>query len=264
MQRVLLLTERGEIEKVEEEIIKWHLGPLAFHGRTLVMTWIAMAIVLIFCLVATRKVTSGKPTGTQNILEWVFDFIRGLISENMDWKKGASLLTYLVTLILFIFFSNMLGLIPNFTFGLLHDVHFAQLNEIFHGATFMSPTADVNTTGALAVLTLILFVSYGIIHQKGHYFKHFLQPNPVFLPIHLVELVAKPMTLAMRLFGNIFAGEVLIKVILTLPTMALFLGGFVADTVWLAFSIFVGAIQSFVFTVLTIAYVAQSVGSEEH
>jgi F-type H+-transporting ATPase subunit a len=56
----------------------------------------------------------------------------------------------------------------------------------------------------------------------------------------------------------------LIKVILTLPPLALFLGGFVANTVWLAFSVFVGAIQSFVFTVLTIAYVSQSVGSEEH
>jgi F-type H+-transporting ATPase subunit a len=249
---------------VEEEIIRWHLGPLSFHAKTLVMTWIAMALLLIFCLIATRKVTSGKPSGAQNILEWVFEFIRGLISENMDWKKGGSLLTYLVTLIMFIFFSNMLGLVPNLTFGLLNHVEFAELGKIFEGPNFASPTADVNTTGALAVLTLILFIAYGIGYQKGHYFKHFLEPNPVFLPIHLVELVAKPMTLAMRLFGNIFAGEVLIKVILTLPPLALFLGGFVANTVWLAFSVFVGAIQSFVFTVLTIAYVSQSVGSEEH
>ncbi|HEX3016206.1 MAG TPA: F0F1 ATP synthase subunit A [Desulfobacteria bacterium] len=229
------------------------------------MTWIVLIAILLFNFFATRKLSSGRPRGAQNVLEWVFDFVKNLISDGMDYQKGRPLLTYMVTLISFIFFSNMLGLIPNFTFGLLKNVEFLQLNEIFHGATLQSPTADVNTTGALAVLTLILFVGYGIIVQKGHYFKHFLEPNPAFLLIHLIELVAKPVTLAMRLFGNIFAGEVLIKVILMMPAVGLLLGGIWPDAVWLGFSIFVGAIQSFVFTVLTIAYVAQSVASnEEH
>ncbi|HWJ02613.1 MAG TPA: F0F1 ATP synthase subunit A [Verrucomicrobiae bacterium] len=229
------------------------------------MTWIAMIAIIVFCYFATRKVTTGRPGGAQNVLEWVFEFIKGLITGNMDWKKGRSLLTYLVTLIMFIFFSNMLGLFPNLTFGLLHNVHFLELNEIFHGPTLASPTADVNTTLALAILTWFLFNGYGIFYNKGKYFKHFLEPMPPFVVIHLVEQVTKPMTLGMRLFGNIFAGEILIKVILTyIPTLALFLGGFVLNTVWLGFSVFVGAIQSFVFTVLTLAYVSQGVGSDEH
>jgi len=249
----------------EEVLVKWHLGSFAFHGKTLVMTWIVMAIILIFALIATRKVTSGRPKGAQNLLEWVFEFIRNLISENMDWKKGQSLLTYLVTLIMFIFFSNMLGLLPNLTFGLLEHVEFLELNEIFSGPTLASPTADVNTTLGLAILTLILLNAYGILFQKGKYFKHFLDPYPPFIVIHLVELATKPLTLGMRLFGNIFAGEILLKVILTMiPTLALFLGGFLLNTIWLGFSVFVGTIQSFVFTVLTLAYVSQAVGSEEH
>lgn len=256
----------------EEKLILWHLGPFTFHGRTLIMTWIVMAAMLIFAYFATRKATWGRPRGAQNVLEWVFDFIRNLISQNMDWKKGRSLLTYLVTLIMFIFFSNMLGLFPNITFGLLKHVETLELGEIFHGATLASPTADVNTTLGLAVLTLILFLSYGIGFQKGKYFKHFLDPYPPFVLIHLVELGTKPLTLGMRLFGNIFAGEVLIKVILSMAAAAavsiggavMFAGSAVLNTVWLGFSIFVGVIQSFVFTVLTLAYVSQAVGSEEH
>ncbi len=250
---------------MEEKLITWSVGPFTLHAKTLVMTWIVMIAVLVFCLVATRRVTSGRPKGAQNVLEWVFEFIRNLISENMDWKKGASLLTYLVTLIMFIFFSNMLGLFPNLTFGFLHHVEAFKLNEIFEGPTLTSPTSDVNTTLGLAILTLILFNAYGIFFQKGKYFKHFLDPYPPFILIHLVEQVTKPLTLGMRLFGNIFAGEILIKVILTfIPVTALFLGGFLLNTVWLGFSVFVGTIQSFVFTVLTLAYVSQAVGSEEH
>lgn len=224
-----------------------------------------MLAVLIFCFVATRKISQNRPRGAQNVLEWVFEFIRGLINENMDWKKGGSLFAYLVTLIIFVLFSNMLGLFPNITLGLLHNVKAFELNEIFSGPILMSPTADVNTTAGLAILSLLLSIIYGIRFQKGHYFKHFLEPYPPFLIIHLVEMVTKPLTLAMRLFGNIFAGELLIKVILTaMPIMALWFGGFLLNTIWIGFSVFVGVIQSFIFTVLTIVYVSQTVGSAEH
>ena len=231
-----------------------------------------MLAMLLFAYFATRRVSSGRPQGAQNVLEWIFEFIKGLISETMDWKKGRSLLTYLVTLIMFIFFSNMLGLFPNPTFGLLKNVHFLELGEIFHGPTLASPTADVNITIALAVLTWFLFNGYGIRNQKGKYFKHFFEPYPPFFVIHAVELVTKPLTLGMRLFGNIFAGEVLIKVILglaaasavTFSGIALVASSAILNTIWLGFSVFVGTIQSFVFTVLTLAYVSQAVGSEEH
>lgn len=250
---------------MHEELVKWHLGTMTFHGKTLVMTWIAMAAILVFVLLGVRRLTSGKPGKMQNILEWVVDFVRKLVSDNIeDYEKGRPLLSYLVTLILFVFFSNMIGLIPNFTFNLFERFHIetAQLNKIFEGPTLQSPTADINTTLALALLTITLVLALGIKHKGLHYFHHFVEPYPFFVPIHLLDLVAKPMTLAFRLFGNIFAGEILIKVILMLPGIWV-LPGVIPDTIWLGFSVFVGAIQSFVFTVLTTAYVGQAV-SESH
>jgi F-type H+-transporting ATPase subunit a len=249
---------------MHEETVLWHLGNMTFHAKTLTMSWLVMAFILIFCFIGVRHLTSGKPGKMQNILEWVIDFVRGLITDNMDYQKGRPLLSYLVTLIMFIFFSNMLGLIPNFTLNLFEHfgIEWAQLNKIFEGPSLMSPTADVNTTVGLALLSITLVVYLGIKHKGARYFKHFFEPIPVFFPIHVIDLLAKPMTLAFRLFGNIFAGEVLIKVILLLPGIWV-LPAVLPDTVWLGFSIFIGAIQSFVFTVLTTAYIGQAV-TESH
>lgn len=144
------------IKEVHETVL-WHLGSMTFHGKTLVMTWISMAAVMVFVLLGVRNLTSGKPGKMQNVLEWIVDFVRGIINDNMDYEKGRPLLSYLVTLFMFVFFSNMLGLIPNFTFGLLHDVHFAQLGHIFATPGMMSPTADINTTMSLALLTIFWF-----------------------------------------------------------------------------------------------------------
>ncbi|GAB6153343.1 F0F1 ATP synthase subunit A [Desulfosporosinus burensis] len=244
------------------ETVLWHLGSMTFHGKTLIMTWISMALVIAFCYMGVRNLTSGKPGKMQNVLEYIVDFVRSIVSDNMDYEKGRPLLSYLVTLIMFVFFSNMLGLIPNFTFGLFNDVHFAQLGHIFASPSMMSPTADINTTMALALLTIFLVVYLGIKTKGLHYFHHFVEPHPVFAIIHAIDLLSKPMTLAFRLFGNIFAGEILLGVILMLPGIWV-LPGILPTTIWLAFSIFVGAIQSYVFVVLTTAYVSQAV-TESH
>lgn len=254
------------IKEVHEELVLWQLGNMTFHGKTLIMTWIAMAAILVFCMLGVRHLTSGKPGKMQNILEWIVDFVRNLISDNMSYEQGRPLLGYLITLIMFVFFSNMIGLIPNFTFNLLEHFHvtFAHLDKIFEGPLMMSPTADINTTAALALLTIILVVFLGIKTKGLHYFHHFIEPFPVFAIIHVIDLISKPMTLAFRLFGNIFAGEILLKVILMLPGIWV-LPGIFPMTVWLAFSIFIGAIQSYVFVVLTTAYVSQAVTvSESH
>ena len=252
------------IRKVDEELVLWHLGSMSFHGKTLIMTWIAMAAMLIFCLMGVRHLTSGKPGKMQNVLEWIVDFVSNLVSDNMDTEKGRPILGYLLTLIMFVFFSNMLGLFPNLTFNLLEHFHieFAHLDKIFEGPTLMSPTADVNTTMALALLTILLVIGLGVKHKGLHYFHHFIEPYPIFSIIHIIDMISKPMTLAFRLFGNIFAGEILIKVILMLPGIWV-LPGIFPMTIWLAFSMFIGAIQAYVFTVLTTAYVSQAV-SDSH
>lgn len=249
----------------KEETVIWALGNMTFHGKTLMMTWIVMAVILIFCLMGVRHLTSGKPGKMQNFLEWIVDFVKNLVSDNMNYEQGRPLLGYLLTLILFVFFSNLLGLIPNFTFNLFEHSHveFLQLNKIFEGQLLMSPTADINTTMALALLTIILVLYLGIKTKGLSYFHHFIEPFKVMAILHIIDLISKPLTLAFRLFGNIFAGEVLLKVILMIPGIWV-LPGILPMTVWLAFSIFIGAIQAYVFTVLTTAYVSQAVTATEH
>lgn len=214
---------------------------LAFNVKTLVMTWIVMILVAIFAMAATRNMSLKRPTGAQNVLEMIFDGIRGLVNDNMDPKKGAALVSIVVTYFIFILFSNLIGLIP----------------------TFSSPTADYNTTLALALCTFALIYIFGIKYKGLGYFKHYLKPYVFFLPITIIEDFSKPITLTFRLYGNIYGGEVLIAVLLGLLGGWIHVfGGFIASVVWLSFSIFVGFIQAFIFTMLSIAYVSQAVAND--
>ncbi len=250
---------------MNEEIVIWHLGNMSFHARTLINTWLVMAAILIFCCLWGRHLTSGKPGKMTNVLEWIVDFVKNLVSDNMNYEQGRPLLPYLVTLFMFVFFSNMVSVIPNLTFGLLEKFHidFIQLDKIFAGSFSEAPTSDINVTMALALLTIGLVLYLGVKTKGLHYFHHFVEPFKVFAIIHIIDLLAKPLTLAFRLFGNIFAGEILVKVIWMLPGVSV-LPGILPQTIWLAFSIFIGAIQAYVFTVLTTAYISQAVTPAEH
>ncbi len=215
---------------------------LAFNPKTLIMTWITMVLVAVFFIAATRNMSMRRPKGAQNVLEMIFEFIKGLVDQNMDPKKGASILYLVVTYMVFILFSNLIGLVP----------------------TLGSPTADYNTTLGLALCTFVMIYVMGLRYKGLGYFKHYLKPFFFFLPINIIEDLAKPVTLTFRLYGNIYAGEVLIAVLLgLLGGWTHVFGGFLASLAWLAFSIFVGCIQAFIFTMLSIAYFSQAV-SEGH
>jgi F-type H+-transporting ATPase subunit a len=214
---------------------------LSFNPKTLIMTWITMLLVIIFVVAATRGMDMRRPKGAQNIMEMMWEFIKGLVNENMNSKIGLALLPIVITYFIFILFSNLIGLVP----------------------TLSSPTADYNTTLGLALCTFVLIYVFGIRYKGLGYFKHYLKPFALFLPINIIEDLAKPVTLTFRLYGNIYAGEVLIAVLLgMLGGWIHVFGGFIASVVWLAFSIFIGCIQAFIFTMLSIAYVGQAVSSE--
>ncbi|MDD2421791.1 MAG: F0F1 ATP synthase subunit A [Heliobacteriaceae bacterium] len=238
--------------------LTWEVMGFNLHADTLVATWVVMGILLIIGWRAGRAVSNRVPQGAQNVFELVLEFLGGLVQENMGHKKGGSLLPYFATLIMFILFSNMLGLFPNLTFGAGH---------IFGAPNLMSPTADLSTTFALATLTFFLFNIWGFRFMGAKYIPHsFAHPNIAFFLINIVEMVAKPVTLAFRLYGNIFAGEVLIAVLLGFFPISLgyLLGGWMCQVVWLGFSVFIGCIQAFVFTILTIVYTSQAIAGEEH
>jgi len=209
---------------------------LTFNWETLEMTWITMAIVLLIAFLATRSLKL-VPSGWQNVVEMVVTALAEQ-SDTMLGKRGQFLSPFIVTLFLFLLVSNWVGLVP----------------------TMASPTNDLNTTLGLALLVICMVHVLGVYMKGGHYIAHFFQPTPVFVIINAIEEVAKPITLAFRLFGNILAGEILIIVLLKL--MPIWMP--VPSVLWLAFSIFIGGVQAVIFTMLSMAYLANAVKEEEH
>ncbi|WP_138495835.1 F0F1 ATP synthase subunit A [Paenibacillus pinistramenti] len=271
-------------------IIEWH--GLNIDLSVVLMLVVSCLVVFLLAFIATRNLSVENPGKLQNFIEWVVDFVKGLISSNMDMKKGKPFLSLGITLIMFIFVSNMLGL----PFGVVTEYHDKEAAHIFGKpivsvteqidklqaeqtasgeheeievgvAWWKSPTADAGVSMGLAIMIFVMVHFLGITRNTKGYFKHYVQPYVFFLPINLIEQFSKVLTHGMRLYGNIFAGEVLISVLLKLTAFGV--GGWIASVaglvVWQGFSIFVGSIQAFVFTILTFVYLSQALEShEEH
>ncbi|MBO8127926.1 MAG: F0F1 ATP synthase subunit A [Peptococcaceae bacterium] len=224
----------------------WHLGtvlgyPVDVNAPTMVFTWVTMALVLFLAVLAARGADVRRPSRLAVAFEELFELVRSLIDENFDREKGRGLLALMVTLLLFITVANLLGVVP----------------------AFSAPTADHNTTFALAGIIFVLSYVLGIRYRGGEFLRDFLKPFAFFLPVRLIEEVARPTTLAMRLFGNIKAKEVMILALLGIITgTAEIAGGFLASVVWLGFSVFLSFIQAFIFMMLSIAYIAMAVSGE--
>lgn len=222
--------------------VDFGFGPI--NLKTIVMTWIVMILVIVFTVAATRSMRLKRPGKMQLMVEEVFLFLRGLAVDNLGVQKANAMMFLVFTLFLYLLFSNLWGLIP----------------------TMSSPTADVNTTLGMSIAVFILAQVLGLYYKGLGYFKHFVQPFVFFLPINLIEELSKPLTHGFRIYGNIYAGEVLVAVLLGLiPLTATIFGGFIASVIWLSFSIFVGFIQAFIFTMLTIVYISMtSADSHSH
>lgn len=231
-------------------IVREFLG-LRFDLSIVMMTILAAVIVFVICVAATRHL-SIRPTGMQNFLEWVMDFVKGIINSTMDWKTGGRFLTLGMTLLMYIFVSNMLGL----PFMINYNGN----------AIWKSPTSDPLVTLTLAVMVVLLSHYYGIkMRGLKNYAKTFFSPMAFLFPLKIIEEFANTLTLGLRLYGNIFAGEVLLSLLgkLMLSSAIGLIGGAIGMIVWQGFSIFVGAIQAFIFTMLTMVYLSHKV-SEDH
>ena len=221
-------------------------------------------IVFVLARLAVRNLSVENPGKMQNFMEWVVDFVRGIITSSMDLKTGRPFLTLGLTLIMFIFVANMLGL--PFSIITNHHEEFTLFGQTivtqeminanhghYHILWWKSPTADAAVTMGLAFMVIVMVHILGMTKNTKHYFKHYVEPYALFLPLNLLKECAKFLTLGMRLFGNIFAGEIMIATIL--------MGGWALIpllSVWQGFSIFIGAIQAFIFTVLTMVYISQT------
>ncbi|WP_027087141.1 F0F1 ATP synthase subunit A [Cohnella panacarvi] len=248
-----------------------NLGGFRLDLSALFMIAITSVAVFVLARLAVRNLSVDNPGKLQNFLEWVVEFVQSIIGQATDYKKGKIYLSLCMALIMYIFVGNLLGLPLGIITEPAHGEHYGHfLGFDLPGAKeagdhvaytwWKSPTADASMTMALAIMVIVIAHFQGIRKNGKHYWKHWVTPSVVFTPIHLVELMAKPLTLGLRLFGNIYAGEVMIGVILGLGWV-----GIPALAVWQGFSVFVGAIQAFVFTMLTMVYISQeSIHSEEH
>lgn len=246
------------------------LGGFHLDLSAILMLLVSMLIVFVVCRLAVTNLSVENPSKMQNFMEWVVEFVQGIVGSAMDLKKGRPYISLGLTLILFIFVSNLLGL----PMGIITEAHhpvsiFGHVIEATKGLAngehaeilwWKSPTADVAVTAGLAIIVFILMNYLGLRYNTKHYLKHFIEPFPVFLPLNIIENLSKPIALAIRLFANIFAGEVLITVILKMSYLGIpFMG------IWQGFSIFVGALQAYIFTILTMVYISQySIHEEEH
>jgi len=229
---------------------------LTFDLSSVMMTTVAAVIVFIIAIMCTRRLAL-RPTGMQNFFEWVVDFVKGMIDSTMDWKTGGRFLTLGVTLIMYIFVANMLGL----------PFMIATAEGGEHIAWWRSPTSDPAVTLTLAVMVVALTHYYGV-KMKGtkEYLKGYIQPMKFLFPLKVIEEFANTLTLGLRLFGNIYAGEILLTLLAQLGASGTFggaLGAVLPMLAWMGFSIFVGAIQAFIFTMLTMVYMAHKV-SHDH
>ncbi|MCA0971023.1 F0F1 ATP synthase subunit A [Halobacillus litoralis] len=224
---------------------------LDFNLSNVLMMFVASLIVFILGVAATRNM-KRYPRGYQNFMEWLIDFIKGIIGSNMDWRTGKLFLPLGLTLFAYVFVSNMLGVVTNGVVG--------------HTLWWKSPTADPGITLTLAVMVVVLTHYYGVKLKGGkEYTKGFVRPLPFLLPFKLIEEFSNTLTLGLRLYGNIYAGEILLSLLVGLATSSALgaLGAAVPMIAWMGFSTFIGFIQAFIFVMLTMVYMSHKV-SDDH
>ena len=217
--------------------------PMAFNMDTLSAMWAAMAFLLILAFIATRNLTI-VPTKLQLIFEWILKAFWGLVDGLMP-KEGRKHIPLIASLFLFIITANLMGQLP------------LRMIELKTGE-IASPTNDINLTAALAIIVLIYYISMGVKKKGPRYFLHDFKPMSIFMALlEVMDMITRPLTLALRLFGNILAGECLMTALLgicayCLPLPVMF------------FEVLVACVQALVFALLTTVYISSAVGDGEH
>ncbi|HJQ43841.1 MAG TPA: F0F1 ATP synthase subunit A [Jatrophihabitantaceae bacterium] len=219
------------------EHIEWHLFGMTFNGDTIVGTLIAGAIVIGLMALVARRASVTNPTKPQLVYETVVDGVEKQVEESIGIKVAPFVVPLALTLFMFILVSNLIALVPT---G-------------HHPEYVPPPTSDVNLTYALAI-TVIVWMHVVGIRKKGlrGYYHHLATPSPFMIPINLIEELAKPITLALRLFGNIFSGVIMVALIAAFPAFLLWL----PQIAWKLFDAGIGLIQAFIFALLTVLYFA--------
>jgi len=202
---------------------------------TLVTTWLVMLVMVIGSILITRKLSNGmKISRWQNILEMIVLGIKEQI-EDIGLKKAEKYISFLGTLFLFLFLSNLFTILP----------------------VYEPPTASLSTTAALAVsvffaVPVFSIMDYGLAGYLGSYFK------PIFLmaPFHIITELSRTVALAVRLFGNMMSGAVILAILLSITPL-------IFPIIMSVFGLLVGTVQAYIFSTLATVFIAAA-AAESH
>lgn len=218
-----------------------HLLGYKFMGQTVYITTshvcmlIIIATIIIFALVARKKFMHADevPTGLQNVVEFAVETLQGFVSSSMG-EHAKKYVNYVGTLFLFVLLSNISGL-----FGL------------------RPPTADFGTTFSLALITFVMIQYNNFKYNKFGAITGLFQPIWFLFPINLIGEIATPVSMSLRLFGNVMAGTVMMALYYGLLPIFAKVG--IPAALHVYFDLFSGAIQAYVFAMLTMVFVTQKI-----
>jgi F-type H+-transporting ATPase subunit a len=241
----------GAIEVGQHHTAEWF--GYTINIDTVESSAIAALIVIGLAFLLRAKVTSsGVPGGVQLFFEAITVQMRDQIESAIGMRIAPFVLPLAVTLFIYILISNWLSVLP------LQYSDNGKSTELLSSAA-----ADINYVLALALFVFVCYHAAGIWRRGiiGHPLKVLKGHVAVLAPINLVEELAKPISLSLRLFGNIFAGGILVSLIALFPPYIMW----APNAIWKTFDLFVGAIQAFIFALLTILYFSQSMElDDEH
>ena len=228
-----------------------NIGPVTFDLTLTALTLLSVAVIFGFIYWASRSMTL-KPKGKQNVLEYIHDFVVGFTEPNVGSRYMKDYSLFYLCLFLFMVIANNLGLM-------------AKLQMTDGTNLWTSPTANLQFDLALS-FGIILMTHIEGIRRRGvkKYLKGFVTPG-FMTPMNLLEEVTNFLSLALRVFGNIFAGEVMTSLLILLSHQAFYWYpiAFVTNLVWTAFSVFISCVQAYVFTVLSSMYLGNKINDEE-
>lgn len=206
-------------------------------------------IVIGLGLYMRRSVTSGVPSKLQLFWEYLVETVSTQVESSLG-PQYRQVVPLAVTLFIFILTVNWLEVLP----GVYHNTDYIP-----------AASADVNLTYALGILVIFL-ANAAAIKKKGlrGYIAHYFRRPRIMFPMHIIEEVVKPFTLALRLFGNLFAGGIMIALILAFTTPFSAPVTAVITVGWKVFDMFIGLIQAFIFALLTILYYEFAVTEDAH
>ncbi len=230
-----------------------YIGDSFKISETVIVSWILMAIIGISSFLLTRNLKKVPTSKVQIMLEYVVLTIHNLVTDTMgeqNVKKMPNIVPYIGSLFLFFVASNLAGLLG-----------------------FRSPTIDLDTTFAWAMMTFVMIYWSGIRFHGLGYFKGLLEPMPLLLPLNIVGELSKPISLTFRPFGNILGGSVIMNLLYQflgyvssfIPVIgSIPIGRLVIPIPFhFYFDLFAGVLQAFIFIMLTMVFVGSAAQEEE-